>query len=167
MKKEISNLLFKFTLVKYPSLCYFKLVRKKEWPYTTWFLVWIQTIFYSLPGAKNTHLSLHQQHPGYLKKWAQPNHLFYCFFSFLLVIIGFLHCCQLHKHNAILLNKKIFIIVLQRQEDSPVMQCNNYTWSYVHFPTYHGSWFQFSSLWRYNSINQWIMENMKTIAIAM
>ena len=127
----MSNLLFKLNLVKCPSLCYFKLRRKKEWPYTSKFLFeykqWRRAILYSLPGAKNTHLSLHQQHPGYLKQWAQPNHLFYCLFSFLLVIIGFLHCCQLHKHNAILLNKKAFIIVLQRQEDSSIMQCSNYT----------------------------------------
>ena len=58
-----------------------------------------------------------------LKQWAQPNHLFYCFFSFLLVIIGFLHCFQLHKHNAILLNKKAFIIVLQRRKRTH-LSCN-------------------------------------------
>ena len=58
MKKEMSNLLFKLNLVKYPSLCYFKLIRKKEWPYTSGFLFEYKqcrrAIFYSLPGAKST-----------------------------------------------------------------------------------------------------------------
>ena len=132
--------------------------------------VWIQTmkkgyILFTAWSKECSHLSLHRQHPRYLKQWAQPNHFFYCFFSFLLVLLVFLHCCQLH--NAILLNKKSIHHRLEEARgliNHAVQYWNMILCTFSNIPR---KLIPVFFIWRYNSINQWIMEKMKTITITM
>ena len=83
----------------------------------------------------------------------------------LLLLIGFSSLANCMR--PLFKNKTAFIIGSQRQEYSSIMQYDISNKILCTFSNIPQNLSQFTSLWRYNSINQWVMEKMTTITISL